>query len=102
MSSYGPAIDNDSRMITADGVAIVDGGMYWNYYDCEYVTVDGVAIVDGGMYWNYYDCEYVTVEFGDSLSSSPNSPYWDGWFEVRNADSGKGYRLNGERLSVMT
>lgn len=75
---HGPATENDPRMRTADGAAIVDGGRYYNYYDMEWVV----------------------VEFGDSMSFSPSSEYWDGWFTVYGAD-GKGHRytLNGERMA---
>lgn len=82
--TYGPATDGDPRMRTEDGVAIVDGGRYWNYYDLEWVT----------------------VEFGDSMSLSPTGEYWDGWFTVASegggpGDRGKGHRyaLNGARMA---
>lgn len=74
--SYGPATSNDPRMLTNDGVNIVDGGYYYNYYDGEWVT----------------------VEFGDSMSLSPTGKYWDGWFTVRNQDE-RTYTLNGERMA---
>jgi hypothetical protein len=60
-------------------------------------TADGVDIIDGGVYYNYYDCEWITVEFGDSMSLSPTGEYWDGWFTVKG--STKQYTLNGERMS---
>ncbi len=78
MPDFGPAVENDPRMKTADGVAITDGARLWNYYDCEWVT----------------------VEFGDSMSSSPTGQYWDGWFTVHGTTKRKGrYTLNGERMS---
>lgn len=75
--TYGPATDNDSRMLTADGVKIIEGGRYFDYYD---------------MCW-------VTIVFGDSMSLSPNGKYWDGWFETRRENGSRGPTLNGERLS---
>ena len=81
-ANYGPATENDPRMLTADGQPIEDGKKYWNYYDLEWVK----------------------VEFGDSMTLSPTGKYWDGWFNVHtvNADEtlGSRYTLNGERMAA--
>lgn len=68
--------------------------------DTRYVTADGKAIVDGGRYYNYYDCEWVTVSFGNGGLCDPGGEYWDGWFLTR-GDDGSRRILNGERMSTV-
>lgn len=76
MPTYGPAVAGDPRLRTEDGVEIVDGGRYWNYYD---------------LHW-------VTVRFGDSMSLSPTGRYWDGWFQTELEDGTRGPTLDGSRM----
>jgi hypothetical protein len=74
--TYGPVTENDSRMFTADGVAIKENGRYFNYYDCFWVVV-----------------------LFESGTGGPNGEYWDGWFRTKTDDGSPGPLLNGERMS---
>ncbi|HEX5522799.1 MAG TPA: hypothetical protein VFX53_05095 [Pedococcus sp.] len=85
MTEYGPAVENDPRMKTADGAIITDGGTYWNYYDCEWIEVDFESSKPGEP---------------SQHSRGPDGDYWDGWFTVHSVEGGRGrYTLNGERMS---
>lgn len=66
---YGPAIENDPRLVTADGVKIIEGLRVWDH-DLNKGVIDLEGI---------------------------DSRYWDGWFHVK-TDDGERPLVNSERV----